>query len=432
MGNKLFGCAVAVLGFALGLPCAAQVLAVSSVKDPASQLLQQQYMAQLEKLGQDAAVAASHFPYPFYFSPTLDIDEAKQKQLPQGSVHFERYNGQVLLEITGNYYVSYSTKALPPNRRAHHTFDDVVLPLVKVAVARMDRSVPFDAYGFEIAYHVRSTVQKVDTEGAENLVLVIPRSVGERLAAAKDVEGRQGALLDSSVFLNGQPLTLWLSGDEAPLDVKNRYLARRKGEKPPDLDAADPEPGSLVSSSLIPESELAKKIRARASAPPDLSPLRMEKLETQYGSAIQKLVAELTAPAHFVSYAPPAFIGFHDGAYLQLSVSTDLEQPAGSSQYRIAALAFDTHISHLLRPVNRYFHDNPQFDGVDFSTTVHQSAQPASESVEFVVPFAVLNCYEKYDCTGQELINRSIVLINGERVTLDLQKAESEANTSLR
>jgi hypothetical protein len=429
MGNKTLACAILAV-LVLGLGGTAQVLSVSRIKDPASQILQQQYIAQLEKLGQDTA--AIHFPYPFYFSPTLDIDEDKQKLVPQGSIHFERYNGQELLEITGNYYISYSTKALTPNRRAHHTFDDVVLPLVKVAVARMDRSVPFDAYGFEIAYHVRSMVQKVDTEGAENLVLIIPRGVAERLAAAKDLEGRQGALLDSAVFLNGEPFTLWLSGDEAPVDVKDHYLARRKGEKPPEIEPAAYEPGTLVSSSLIPQSELAIKIRERASMPPDLSPLRMEKLETQYGSAVQSLVDELGAQAHIVTYAPPAFIAFHDGAYLQLSVSTDLEQPAGSSQYRIAALAFDTHISHLLRPANRYFRDNPQFDGLDFSTTVHQSAQPASMSVEFVVPFTVLNCYTKYDCTGQELINRSIVLINGERVSLDLEKAESDFNTSLR
>ena len=92
----------------------------------------------------------------------------------------------------------------------------------------------------------------------------------------------------------------------------------------------------------------------------------------------------------------------------------------------------ETHISHVLRPVGKYFHDNPQFEGVDFSTTVHQSVQPNSMSIEFVVPFSALTCYEKCDCTGQELINRSIVLINGERVALDLQRAESDFNASSR
>ena len=63
---------------------------------------------------------------------------------------------------------------------------------------------------------------------------------------------------------------------------------------------------------------------------------------------------------------------------------------------------------------------------MDFSTTVHQPGQSGNESVEFVVSFAILLCYEKYDCTGQELINRSMVLTNGERVALDLQRAEAE------
>jgi hypothetical protein len=431
MGNKLFLRAAAVgLGFALGLPCAAQVAALSKAKDPQAQLLQQRYNAQLRQLGADAA--ALHFPYPFYFSDTLDIDEARQKQLPQGSVHFDRFNGQLLLQITGNYYVSYSTKLLPPNQRARKTFEDVVLPLLKIAVARIDRTVPFDGYGFEIAHHVRNTVLKVDTEGAENLVMVVPRGVAERLTQAKDLETEQGALLESEVYLNGEPLTLWLTGDEAPADVKEHYLARRDPKVADAAEAPPPEPGTLVSPHLIPESELLTRVRAYAKAPHDVSPAKLEQLGTQYGDTARKLVTDLNAQAHFVEYAPPAFIAFRDGAYLQLNMITGLEQPAGSSQYRIAALAFDTHISHLLRPVSKYFHDNPQFDGIDFSTTVHQSAQPSSESVEFVVPLAALTCYAKYDCTGQELINRSVVLINGERVALDLQKAESDANVSTR
>ena len=133
-----------------------------------------------------------------------------------------------------------------------------------------------------------------------------------------------------------------------------------------------------------------------------------------------------------MDYAPPAFIAFHNGAYLQLSMNTELQQPAGSSQYRIAALAFESQISHVLRATAKYFHDNPQFEGIDFATTVHQSADPGSLAVEFVTPFAALSCYEKYDCTGQELINRSIVLINGERVALELQRAEADFSAASR
>jgi len=293
----------------------------------------------------------------------------------------------------------------------------------------VDRSVPFEAYAFEISHHVRNKVLKVNTEGAENLMIMFPRAVAEKLVRAKDTESQQSALLESEVYLNGEPFTLWLTGDDAPEDVRDHYLARHghaDATKTSSTTTEPVEPGTLVSTNLVSESELARTVRERRNAPPDLSPARLDKLRVTYDPTLQRLVPELKAQAHFVDYAPPSFIAFHNGAYLQLSMNTDLEQPVGSSQYRIAAMAFESHISHVLRPVTKYFHDNPQFDGVDFSTTVHQPGQSGSQSVEFVVPFATLLCYEKYDCTGQELINRSMVLINGERVALDLQRAEAE------
>lgn len=421
----------------LGLSANAQLLSLEKIKDPASRILQKQYIAQLQQISSDAATL--HFPYPFYFSQTLDIDEPQQKQLPQGSIHFDRFNGQTVVQVTGNYYISYSAQMVNGNQRARKSYEDVILPLLKIAVARMDRSAPFEAYAFEIAHHVRSKALKLSTEGPENLMILFPRAVAERLVGAKDVETQQGALLESAVFLNGEPLTLWLSGEDAPADVRDHYLARHESkssssasESKPTLVAEPSEPGTLVNSKYIPESELLNTIRSRKNAPHDVSPVALEKLKTAYDATLQRLTPELKPQAHFVDYAPPEFIAFRDGAYLQLNMTTELDQPAGSSQYRIAALAFDTHISHLLRPVSKYFHENPQFDGVDFSTTVHQAGQPGGQSVEFVVPFTALVCYEKYDCTGQELINRSIVLINGERVQLDLQRAEADVSTNAR
>jgi len=425
MGNRYFVHMLVVALGLFGLSCSAQVQSLGKVTDPVSKRLQKQYYAQLQQISADAA--AIHFPYPFYFSQALDIDEARQKQLPQGSIRFDQFSGQTVLAISGNYYVSYSSDLLNRNQRARKTYQDIVLPLLKAAVAHVDRNVPFDAYAFEVSHHVRSKVLKVNTEGAENLMVLIPRAIAERLVRAKDAESQQSALLESEVYLNGEPFTLWLTGEDAPDDVKEHYLARhaRGDSTKATLATEPPEPGTLVSSNLVPESDLARTVRERKNAPHDISPATLEKLRTTYEATLQRLVPDLKPQAHFVDYAPPGFIAFHDGAYLQLSMNTDLEQPAGSSQYRIAAMAFETHISHVLRPVAKYFRDSPQFDGIDFTTTVHQSVQPSTMSVEFVVPFSALACYEKYDCTGQELINRSIVLINGERVALDLQRAEA-------
>jgi hypothetical protein len=421
---------VVFVAIGLSLPCAAQVLSVSKIKDPQAQLLQQQYISQLRDLASEAA--ALRFPYPFYFSETLDVDEQRQKQLPRGSIHFDRFREQMVLEITGNYYASYSSAMLTKNLRARKTYEDVVLPLLKIAVAHIDRQAPIDAYAFEIAHHVRTKVLKVDTEGPENLTLIVPRTMAERLAGAKDQETAQSALLESAVYLNSEPLTLWLSGDDAPADVNEHYLARRKPADNKSGSDETAEPGTLVSSRLIPESDLLKQIREYKSKTHEVSPEKLDELQTANQPAVQRLLLDLKEQAHFVDYAPPAFIAFHDGAYLQLNINTQLDRLAGSSQYRIAALAFDTHIAHLLRPVSRYFLDHPQFDGIDFSTTVHQPAESASQSVEFVVPFSALQCYARYDCTGQELISRSIILINGERVTLDLQRAESDSSAGAR
>jgi len=46
-------------------------------------------------------------------------------------------------------------------------------------------------------------------------------------------------------------------------------------------------------------------------------------------------------------------------------------------------------------------------------------------AVEFIFPLKLMRAYADFDVTGQQLIDGSFVLINGERVTLSLQVAES-------
>ena len=48
-------------------------------------------------------------------------------------------------------------------------------------------------------------------------------------------------------------------------------------------------------------------------------------------------------------------------------------------------------------------------------------------AVEFFFPMESLSRYESYDCTGEQLINDGIVLINGERAGLDLELAQGSS-----
>ena len=120
-------------------------------------------------------------------------------------------------------------------------------------------------------------------------------------------------------------------------------------------------------------------------------------------------------------------MAFRNGIYLELSVDTSLPESAAGSRYKLAAMAFDDHVAHLIRPILAYFSEGSKFDGISFSTTVHLAKLTAAgktEAVEFFFPFAALQHYAKYDCTGQQLLDAGTVLINGERVAVDLQNAE--------
>ena len=157
----------------------------------------------------------------------------------------------------------------------------------------------------------------------------------------------------------------------------------------------------------------------------DTSPASLKQLQNDNQDKIYRLLKDLEPQAHFVGYAPPLFIAFHDHIYLQLSIATNLPGSSAGSRYKLAALAFDDHVAHLIRPVATYFQGQTNFDGVVFSTSIHLTGAETPEAVEFFLPFSAIRCYEQYDCTGQQVVSSSYVFINGERASLDLQISES-------
>ncbi len=411
--------AVMLLMCVAGLRLAiAQVLPPAEMKDPLPRQLQEKYFEQLKQV---AAESRSHaFPYPFYFSRVLDVDQEQQRRIDQRSIRFDRYNGQTVLEITGNYYASYSSEAMDRGHRVRQTFFDVMLPLLRVAVPRFVGTDAFQAYALEISHHVRRKVLGVNTENPENVVLVIPKLAAQRLVHADNGEDLQAAILDSEVFLDGEPFALWLIGDPpAGWEEKQRKkLAAKTARR---IEAAKAESGApepTVSPRLLGMQEIPlKKVTAET----------LGTLEATQLDSVARLARELEPQAHLVSYALPSFIAFHNAAYLQLSMVTTLDANAAGSRYKSAALAFDEHIAHLIRPVLAFFPSNPGFDGVNFSTSVRLPNGSDPLAVEFVFPMKAMRCFADFDCTGQQLINAGFVLINGERVELLLQAAENQS-----
>jgi hypothetical protein len=415
---KLLGI-IAALILALGpVPTRGQVLMPMELSDPTAQHLQQRHLKTLMAIGTE--IEAHKFPYPFYFSRVLDVDLPKAQQSDQRSTRFDLYKNHTVLEITGNYYAAYSAERMDPYARLKETFEQVIMPVMEAEVPHFPDDSEFYGFAIEVSHHVRQKVMGLAWEQPENVTVIIPVLVAQKLVDAKTQEQKQAAILETQVFLNGQPYSLWLQEGAPPGEWKESNSPRpmTKGAA---AEVASLSPNAAVPSTFPVAQSLVKTTPMRIFTPESLAELQLQNQDE-----IARMTKELDQQAHFFAYAPPSFIGFRQGAYLQLSCSTRLNAPTASSRYKLAALAFDEHIAHLVRPVLSYFPPDSDFDGIDFSSTVHLPDDSSAVSVEFFLPFRMMRCFASYDCTGQQLLDSGTVLINGERSALDLQFAEGK------
>jgi hypothetical protein len=417
---------------------AAQVVSPVEISDPALRALQEKSISDLNAVGKN--IAAIQFNFPFYLSRKLDIDERQQKRTDQSSIRFEHYNGVTVLAISGNYYGAYAADKFNEEQRERETFLDVVVPILRAAVPRFQGNAMVQGYAVEVSHHVINKTTGMPIERPENLMVYFPQSAAVKLVAAQNNLALQGALLGADVFLNAKQLDIWLTDNQQVATIESESAAPEtpKTTIPPTTVAV-----ADKSFAVIPQATNDAAIQpatkpTTAPAPPpqpparDTSPQALATLQLSIQGASNHMLKELEPEAHFVTYAPPAFITFHHQVYLELSMTTILAEPPQTSRYKLAALAFDEHISPLIRRVLTYFPGDQNFDGISFSTTVRGRTKPGVPTakplaVEFFFPMESLRRYESYDCSGQQLINDGIVLINGERAGLDLELAQGSS-----
>ena len=417
---------VCIVAFSLAAAATyAQVVSPPEILDPQLRELQQKHMTDLKKVAVE--ISGHTFPYQLYFSRTLDLNEKQQKRSDQRSIRFDKFEDQTVLEITANYYAAYLADQMGEEQRANRTLQDVGVPMLEAAIPALESEDKLQSYALEISHHVRKKVLGVMTENPENVAFVLPTRAAKQFMAANTPGEREAALIQGQLFVNRQPIEGW-GGVNTP-------VARDKNPQPSiaRVNSSVPMGKGLLSESGPPFPGVTGRGSAMVSpdpqpARPEATPATLQALQSSHQADLDRLVQDLDRQAHFISYAPPAFIVFRKGAYLQLSMKTVLKENAGS-QYQMAALAFDEHIAHLIRPVLAALKGQPDFDGIDFSTTVRFAGTPDGEgtAIEFIFPANGLTGYQDYDLTGQQLINMGYVLINGERVGLDLQSAQASA-----
>src|SRR5271165_422066 len=147
---------LAVLMVALGMtaPLVAQVVTPVELSDPKAQQLQQRHLKTLMAIGLE--IEDHKFPSPFYFCRVLDIDLSKMQAADQRSIRFDIYKGETVLEITGNYYASYSAEVMDPYARLKETFLQVIMPILRVEVPHFPDDSEFSAFALEVSHHVQT------------------------------------------------------------------------------------------------------------------------------------------------------------------------------------------------------------------------------------------------------------------------------------
>jgi hypothetical protein len=375
----------------------AQVVPPASIKDPQLSALQNK---QLSALTAAAADIASHsFPSKFYLTRELDLRGSDLRSADQRSIEFATLEMQTVLMLRGNYAGAYPS-TMPAKDRVGRTYLDVVVPILNAIVSHLKDEPQMTSVAIQVSHHVRK-VNVVTMDRFENLSFVVPRATAIKISAISDPDQQRAALSGARVSADGR-IVAFDAQARAP-EVATTSLNR---------------PGS----GNAPVAEPARSAVA-VLPPPAVSATAIKQRQAVLQPQVNRMVQELESQAHFDPLAKPALFDFRGASYLRIPVVTTLTAADAGSQYHLAALAFDRHISHLIRPVLPYVKGALGFEGVDFRTTV--SAGSTADTVEFLFPITELQRYENYDITGQQLINAGFVLINGERVGLDLQSAEA-------
>jgi len=407
--------------------------------------LEQTYIQQLKTINQ--SVSKMKFPFPFYLSRFVGLDPAKQAETDSRGLEFVRFQDRVILKVSGNYNAAYDPARLTQNERAAGTFRATVLPILKLVITELPEDLACDGIGFEISHHVRNRESSYDYEGKEIVVVVLDRDDAWALTRAATDPDRQEIVNRSKIYVSGEELGLSLS-ERDPLNVQ--ALPRSVPAKP---DATSTARSVVIAghSSLLkpsfspPASSLpvsapresgsaatdATTTLPKASEPNSPTPLPTQADADRLGETFQAQLTSLAklgeAKFHFVDYAPPTFVVFHQQLALQMTLRNSLQfGSARSSIYRRAAQSFDLFLAPQLKDLSEKIPEDMTFQLFDFSVLNRLSPGPkgTSEAIEFICPRSALKKFVDAEITNQQLLDQSVVLVNGVRIALNLQLVE--------
>ena len=198
------------------------------------------------------------------------MTEKQEKLVDQRSIEFARFRNQVVLQITGNYFASYSADLMKKEDRARQTVVDVMVPILKAA-APLAQEEGFQSFALEISHHVRKKTLGVTGERAENVVLTLPRDAVTRLVSASGTEEQGLVLREAMVLLDGQPVSLW--GSE---------LSESAASSSPAPSPAPPPAKPVAAPATLRPSPVASALPAAPTSARDTSQDALKSLQSKY------------------------------------------------------------------------------------------------------------------------------------------------------
>jgi hypothetical protein len=441
-GNRFFSIAQALFAAILGLAAAGSSLAQvapTEIANPRLSATEAEYLAQLRSL--QVAIGQTQFRLPFILTRYVGLDPSQQKSLDTRGIEFVYFQNRMLLKTSGFYSAAFDPDQLTSNERASRTFQEVIFPVLRIIIEQIPPDIACDGIGFEIAYHTRAARKNSDFEGREILAVVFDRADAFAFLGQPGSAQQQAILNRSEIYLDGKPFGLAL-GRKDPLNLES--LERSVPPEP----QAEAEPGMLPvaapataarfpvtrsrfapsgsSNASASPSHIATAADSKAASSPAPTQEDVERLQTQAQPQFDNLLKDNGAQFHLVNYAPPSFALYHKQLVLQLTLRSPMTfDKTTSSIYKRAAQSFDLFLAPQLKPFLPRLPLDQQVEALDFSVLNHLGDQKdSSEAIEFICPLKSVRSFIEDEITSQDLIDQSLVIVNGVRISLHLEAIE--------
>jgi hypothetical protein len=428
--NRSFMLTHALVAFAIALLAAtsgfAQVSPIEIV-NPKLRSAEQEYLPQLQYL--QHTIGETQFPLPFVLTRYVGLDPARQTSMDPRGLEFVYFQNRILLKTSGFYTAAFNSDQLTQNERASRTFQEVVVPILGLIGDQLSLDMRCDGVGFEIAYHVRASRKSSDFEGREILAVVFDRADAVAFLSASGNEQRQAILNRSGIYVDARPFRLAL-GQKNPLGEEMLGLAEAglaTSPLPVSLagmrqSIANPRFTTATPSSTPP---VTPTVDLKPAPTPVFSSDDVDRLQAQYQPQLDALLKENGAQFRLVDYAPPSFALYHKQLVLQFTFrNTAAFDKNTSSIYKRAAQTFDLFLAPQLKALVPNL-PTDQVEALDFSILNRLGNQKdGSEAVEFICPLKSIRPFIEDGITSQDLIDQSLVLVNGVRINLHLESVE--------